>query len=46
MGVSPKEDGRQIALLGGSGNGRIRRDAMTPAATGSRIVEPDTTEDF
>jgi hypothetical protein len=46
LGARPKERGRQIPLLGGSGSPEIVRDAMSSAASGGRIVEPVTEEDF
>jgi hypothetical protein len=44
--MSPKEGGCQIPLLGGTGSPGIVRAAMSSAASGGRIVEPVTEEDF
>jgi hypothetical protein len=44
--MSPKEGGRKIPLLGGSGSPGIFRAAMSSAASGGRIVEPVTEENF
>jgi hypothetical protein len=46
LGMCPKEGGSQIPLLGGSGSPGIVRAAMSFVASGSRIVEPVTEEDF
>jgi hypothetical protein len=46
-GVSPKDGRCQIPLVGGSDSpGDPANLAMRPAASGGRIVEPETEEDF
>jgi hypothetical protein len=44
--VSPKEGGCQIPLRGGMAAQKIRRAAMSSAASDGRIVEPAIEEGF
>jgi hypothetical protein len=46
LGMSPKEGGCQIPLRGGMAAEEIRRAAMSFAASGGRIVEAVSEEDF